>query len=157
MVDTCGFILEIVVNSAEIRDRNRAELVFNKAQGKYPRLKIIWLDAAYKSNSLKAWTEQECNWKLEVVKKPSRWGRYPIDVEPPPYPGFTVLKWRWIVERTFAWIGRWHRASKDYEVLCDTQVSLIYAVMTRLMVNRLARDGKPLREVRKVANTIINQ
>ena len=145
------------MHSAEIRDRTGAESVLNEAKGKFPRLQLIWVDAAYNSNSLKEWTLKECGWELEVVKKPSRWRIYAADVEPPPYPGFTVLKWRWIVERTFGWVGRWRRTSKDYEVLESTQVSVIYAVMTRVMTNRLARGGKPIREVRKPPNSTVNQ
>jgi transposase len=52
------------------------------------------------------WIKQKLGWTVDVVKRPSKWGRYPIDVEPPSMPAFTVLPRRWVVERTFAWIGR---------------------------------------------------
>ena len=48
------------------------------------------------------WIRTHLGWRVEVVQKPSRWGRYPIDVEPPPMPAFTVLPRRWVVERSFA-------------------------------------------------------
>jgi putative transposase len=53
-------------------------------------------------------------------------------------PGFHVLPKRWIVERTFAWWNQYHRLSKDYELLPEMSKSIIYAVMIRLMLKRLA-------------------
>ena len=61
------------------------------------------------SRLLKAWVEQELEWEMEIVKRPLKWGRYSIDVEPEPLPAFTVLRRRWMVERTFAWLGRYAR------------------------------------------------
>jgi len=88
-------------------------------------------------------------WTLEIVQRPRRWGWYPADVEPPPMPAFTVLKRRWVVERTFAWIGRWRRLSKDYEYLADSSEAMVYLAMTRLMLRRLSLNapyGLPSRQ-----------
>jgi len=82
------------------------------------------------------------SWTIEIVKRPSKWGRYLPGVEPPPMPRFTVLKRRWVVERTFAWIGRNGRMSKDYEYLTQTSESFIYAAMSRLMLKRLAKGAE---------------
>jgi transposase len=60
------------------------------------------------------------------------------DVDPTPRPAFTVLPRRWVVERTFAWLGQNRRLSKDYERLCETSETLVYAAMSRLMIQRLA-------------------
>jgi putative transposase len=57
-----------------------------------------------------------------------------------PPKGFRVLPRRWVVERTFAWLGQYRRMSKDYEKLPATSEALIYVAMTRLMVRRLARS-----------------
>ena len=76
---------------------------------------------------------------IEIVKRPSRWGRYPVNVEPPLMPRFTVLKRRWVVERTIAWIGRSRRMSKDYEFLTETSESFIYVAMSKLMLKRLTK------------------
>ena len=76
--------------------------------------------------------EREWRWQLDIVKRPSKWGRYPVDVEPPEMPVFTVLKHRWVVERTFARLGRDRRMSKYYEYLIESSEAMIYLTMIRL-------------------------
>lgn len=95
----------------------------------------------YRSDVLRAWMAESSQWKLEIVKRPSKWGHYPVDVEPPPMPRFTVLARRWVVERTFAWIGRYWRMSKDYEYLTESSEAMIYLAISRLMLRRLARKA----------------
>ncbi len=64
----------------------------------------------------------------------------PANEEPPPYPaGFIVLRRRWVIERTIAWIMRNRRMSRDYEFLAETTEALIYVAMIRLMLRRLAK------------------
>ena len=111
------------------------------AYGICERLQHIWADMAYCGQRLRAWVEQECGWTLDIVQRPSRWGWYPIDVEPPPMPAFTVLPRRWVVERTIAWIGRYRRLSKDYEYLLEHSETMVYLAMSRLMLRRLARQA----------------
>jgi putative transposase len=130
-------------------DRDGAFFVLGAAYGVSKRLKLIWADMGYRGEKLKTWIEQKLEWKMEIVKRPSKWGRYPIDVEPEPMPRFTVLRRRWVVERTFAWLGRYRRMSKDYEYLPASSEAMIQLAMTRLMLRRLAHNapyGMPSRQ-----------
>ena len=95
-------------------------------------MKLIWADAGY-SGKLIDWVKITCDWILEIVKRSN-------DVK-----GFQVLPHRWVVERTFGWLGRYRRLSKDYEGLTESSQALIYAAMIRIMIKRLA-DIEPVGE-----------
>ena len=120
-----GLILAIVVHAGNIQDRDGAKLVLSRLRGRYGRLKLIWADGGY-AGKLIEWTALFGNWVLEIVKRSD-------DVT-----GFVVLPKRWIVERTFGWIGRYRRMSKDYEMLPASSEAMILIVMINLMVHRLA-------------------
>jgi putative transposase len=125
LVDTMGLILAVVVHSAGIQDRDGAKLVFEKIKNDLPRLALVWADGGY-SGQLIEWVKRECGWILEIVKRSD-------DVK-----GFKLLPRRWVVERTFAWLGRFRRMSKDYEFNPETSESMIYLAMINLMTRRLA-------------------
>ncbi len=124
MVDTLGLIIAIVVHAGNIQDRDGAEWVLGKLAGLFPRLKLIWADGGY-AGKLIDWTAQRGGWLLEIVKRSD-------DVA-----GFRVLPKRWIVERTFAWLSRYRRHSKDYEMRTDSSEAMIRISMINLMVHRL--------------------
>jgi putative transposase len=105
------------------------------------RLRHIWADMAYRGQRLRAWVEDECGWTLEIVARPRRWGWYPVAVEPPPVPAFTVLPRRWVVARTIAGIGRYRRLSKDDEYRPESSDTMLYLAMSRLLLRRLARQA----------------
>jgi putative transposase len=117
-------ILDCVVHPADIQDRDGAKLVLEKLTG-FSRLKKIWADGAY-AGKLVDWAKELGEWVLEIVKRSD-------DAV-----GFEVLPHRWIVERTFAWLGRFRRLSKDYEALIETSEAMIRVAMIRLMIRRLA-------------------
>jgi putative transposase len=127
-VDVLGLVLAVVVHTADIQDRDGAKLVLEQAKGKYVRLALIWADGGY-AGQLIAWVKTTCNWVLEIVKRTD------------PMQGFVLLPHRWVVERTFAWLGKYRRLSKDYEALPETSEAMIYAAMSHLMLRRLAKGS----------------
>jgi putative transposase len=126
LVDTLGLLLIVVVHAANIQDRDGAKSVLEKAKGKCSRLQLIWADGGY-AGKLIEWVKATCGWVLEIVRRCD-------DVK-----GFQVIPHRWVVERTFGWLGRYRRLSKDYEGLVETSEAMIYATMVHLMVRRLSR------------------
>jgi putative transposase len=126
LVDTMGLLLMVVVHPANIQDRDGAKLLLEKAKNLFPRLQLIWADGGY-AGKLVGWVKSVCSWVLQIVKRTD-------DVK-----GFKLLPRRWVVERTFGWIGRNRRLSKDYEGRTETSEAMVYLAMTRLMVRRLAR------------------
>ncbi|MDQ1275151.1 MAG: hypothetical protein QG610_724 [Euryarchaeota archaeon] len=132
LVDKIGLLLIIAVHTANIQDRDGAKLVLEQVKGTFSRLQLIWADADY-SGKLVDWTKVVCGWALEIVKQRD-------DVK-----CFKVLPHRWIVERTFGWLGRYRRFSKDYEGLTESNQALIYAAMFHIMIRKMAKV-KPLCE-----------
>lgn len=130
LVDTMGLILMVLVHAANIQDRDGAKLVLNKVKGCFIYLRLIWADGGY-TGKLVSWVRNTHGWILEIVKRCD-------DVK-----GFQVLPRRWVVERTFAWLGFYRRLSKDYEVLTQTSEAMIYVAMVHLMVRRLALHVQP--------------
>jgi putative transposase len=129
VVDTLGMVLAAVVHSAGIQDRDGAKPVLEKLVGRFPRLKKILADGIY-NGDIAEWAKKLGGWIWELV------------VRDPDEPDeekkkFKVLKWRWIVERTFAWLGRNRRMSKDYEGSAESSESWIYLAMIHLMLRRL--------------------
>ena len=116
----------MVVHAASIQDRDGARLVFKKARGWLTRLKLIWADQGYAGQLVK-WVNRYCKpWTLEIVKRLTG------------VSGFYVLPQRWIVERTFAWIGKYRRLSKDYEHKTETSETMIRLAMIHVMIRRLS-------------------
>jgi transposase len=145
LVDTQGLVMKVKVHPANIHDKTGAKLLLAPLEGQFPRMAKVWGDSAYRG--LEEWMETRLGWELEVVKHwwtgvRGFWMPEDCDVEPPELPsGFHVLPRRWVVERTFAWLGRNRRLSKDYEYLPESEEAFVYAGMIRLLVRRLAKSG----------------
>ena len=125
-------MLEVRVHAADVQDREGAKEVLMPLQHKHWRLKKIWADASYRGE-LVEWVHNlrqgrgQRRIQLEIVAKTQD-------------SGFVVLPKRWIVERTFAWLGRSRRLSKDFEALCETVEAWILIAMIYLMTKRLANS-----------------
>jgi putative transposase len=86
----------VIVHTANIQGRDGAKLVLEQVKGKFSRLELIWVDAGY-SGKLVDWVNSVCGWMLDIVTCSD-------DVK-----GFQVLPRRWVVERTFGWLGGYRR------------------------------------------------
>jgi putative transposase len=154
LVDTEGLVLKAKVHSAKVPDQDGIKLVLESAHDRLPSLSHLWVDAGYRGRG-KEWVEKELGLSVEVGRRTPKptpekvariwaeeWSKegWQIDWQKLLLRrGFEVLPRRWVVERTFAWLSQNRRMSKDYERLCSTSESFVYAAMARLMVKRLAR------------------
>jgi len=140
LVDTQGLVMKAKVHSADLADREGAMLLLEPTTATFPRLDHLWADAGYRGAALRKWITERLGLSLEIVQRRSRWVWVRNDEEPEPIPaGFEVIRRRWVVERTFAWITRNRRMSRDYEFLAETTEALVYVCMIRLMLKRLAK------------------
>jgi putative transposase len=126
LVDTCGLLLAVIVTSAAIQDRDGAHLLLARLAGFGKKLRLVWVDGAYRGPLLD-WVAQRFRFRLQPILPPRG------------QKAFVVLARRWVVERTFAWLGLHRRLAKDYERLPVSSEAFIYIAMTRIMLRRLAR------------------
>ena len=138
LVDTTGLVLLACVHAADLHDREGARLLVETTQrGALPRMQLVWADQGY-TGAFARWLHEARGWRLEVVRHPERqlW-RYGLEEKPAHT--FRVLPRRWVVERTFAWLGQSRQLSRDYERLPTVSEAMIYSAMSRLMLRRLTR------------------
>jgi putative transposase len=126
LVDTLGLIWGLAVLPADTTDWVGAIEVIRRA-GRLPRPVRVWADSAYRA--LAGWATQRCRWVLEIVTR--RDGAV----------GFEVIPKRWVVERTFGWLGRYRRLAKDYEANPKSSETWIYVAM----IHRMSRFTLPER------------
>ena len=127
LVDTLGLLMTVVIHAASISETAGARMVLSELEFQFWRLKLIWLDGGY-MDSLFEWIKTLKRWRTIRIERVKRSDNQK---------GFAVLPKRWIVERTFGWLSKQRRLSKDYEALCDTSEAMVYAAMVRLMLARL--------------------
>ena len=113
LVDTAeGLVMGAKVHSASVFDRDGIKPLMELVEERFPRLWHLWMDAGYNGKGKgKDWAEKALGLSAKVVRPPSRRVWVPEGQEPSPRPAFTVLPRRWVVERTFSWLGQNRRMS----------------------------------------------
>lgn len=125
LVDTVGHLLKVVVHRADLQDRDGAKLLLGSIHPMLGlRLLKIWADGGYRGQLID-WCQQQINTVLEIVSPP------------PQHKGFILLSRRWVVERTFAWLGHYRRLSKDYEECVGNSEGMIYIASIHTLLKRL--------------------
>ncbi|MFF4902520.1 IS5 family transposase [Streptomyces sp. NPDC001068] len=145
LVDTRGTVLVTCVSPASVGDRDGAVVLFSRAANAFPRLQHVWADQGYRGADFHSWAREATGITVEVVQRleggfRSTWSK--AGTPPPAAPLFAVVPRRWVVERTFTWLGRCRRLSKDYEYLRVCSENAIYLTMAMLLVRRLARPAR---------------
>jgi putative transposase len=125
LVDTLGLLIAVVVTSANVQDYHGTKLVLGAVKDRCPRLKVVWADGIDEKQGLIDWVRTGCGWGLAIIKRSDK------------EKGFKLVPKRWVVERTFGWLGRYRRLSKDYEKLPETSEAMIQMAMIHIMVRRL--------------------
>lgn len=126
VTDTLGLLLSCIVHGADIQDRDGARITLDEVLERFPSLKHFFADGGYRGEKLASFVEQkQCG--LEIVKRPDE------------AKGFVVLAKRWVVERTFAWLGRCRRLAKDWEASIASSEAWTYIASIRMISRRLAR------------------
>lgn len=124
VVDSQGLLIGLLVSEANAPERLCAVAIFQEATEELSKVIVLWVDSGYSGENFALAVEQVCGAKVEVIERNSK--------------EFQVLPKRWIVERTFGWLNRFRRLSKDYELYSEHSEAMIYGSMIRLMTRRLA-------------------
>jgi putative transposase len=123
LVDTMGLLLMVLVLPASVQDREGARLLLDKALRVYQAIQRIWADGGY-AGALVQWTQRAWGCLLDIVKRSDTAAK------------FIVLPRRWVVERTFGWLGRYRRLNRSYERRTEVAEAMVYLAMSRLMLSR---------------------
>jgi transposase len=126
-VDTLGLMLGVCVTPASVQDRDQIAPLLKEVRRLFPFLERAITDSAYQGAATAAAVRKAARVPLEVVKRSDT------------AKGFVVLPKRWIVERTFGWLGRCRRLAKDFENLTRSHLAFVQLAMIRLMMRRIAR------------------
>ncbi|GEO80497.1 IS5 family transposase [Pararhodospirillum oryzae] len=132
VTDTNGLLVGVVVHGTDIQDRDSAPLVLASIRTAFPWLRHVFADGGYAGDKLKTSLAAIGEWTVEIIKRSDT------------AQGFVVLPKRWVVERTFAWLGRNRRLAKDFEKRADTAMAWIFAASIKLITRRQERKGKAI-------------
>lgn len=128
VVDTSGLLVGVVVHAADIQDRDGAPVVLKSILKRWPWLRHVFADGGYAGPKLRGALRKVGKFTLEIVKRTDK------------AKGFEVLPRRWVVERTFAWLGRCRRLAKDFERSIESAQAWVFIANIRMLTRRLARD-----------------
>ena len=126
VTDTIGLMLFVIVHAADIQDRDGAVDLVKAIRYRFPWLRHLFADSAYGGEKLEIALMGQGHWTIEVIKRPDT------------AEGFVVLPRRWVVERTFAWLGRCRRLAKDWEKSIESSAAWANIASIRVMTRRLA-------------------
>ena len=127
LVDTLGLMLVLIVHGADIQDRDGAPDVLKFARFRFPWLRHVFADGGYAGQKLRDAMNSQGDWSIDIIRRSNT------------AQGFEVLPRRWVVERTFAWLGRCRRLAKDWEKSIESSTAWAYIASIRMMTRRLAR------------------
>lgn len=127
-MDTQGLLLAVVITAANLPDTQAVEALLTPAKTRSARLTTVWVDGGY-AGPLKAHILNRLGIRIHVSSRSQFARRGQVSLH------------RWVVERTFAWLGRYRRLSKDYEFLPESSRAMIFAAMSCLMLKRLAHSS----------------
>ena len=127
LTDTSGFLISILVHTADIQDRDGAVDVLKRICQRFPWLRHIFADGGYAGDKLRTALAKAGNWVIEIIKRSDQ------------AKGFEVLPRRWVVERTFAWLGRCRRLAKDWEATIASSTAWAMIASIRMLIRRTAR------------------
>jgi len=126
VTDTCGFLIFILVHAADIQDRDGAVDVLAAIRHRFPWLRHIFADGGYAGDKLRDALAGMGKWTIEIIKRSDT------------AKGFEVLPRRWVVERTFAWLGRCRRLAKDWETSIESSTAWTLIASIRMLTRRTA-------------------
>lgn len=127
VVDTLGLMVGLVVHGAGVQDRDGAPAVLASIRRSWPWLRHVFADGGYAGEKLRAALARIGSWKIEIVRRSDK------------ADGFEVLPRRWVVERTFAWLGRCRRLAKDWERSIASAEAWAAIAHVRMLTRRIAR------------------
>jgi putative transposase len=127
VVDSMGLLLAVAVTAANVDDARAAPRLLGTVQAHdLPNLGVLYADSKYHNHAFEGWLAENTDYELRVVSRPQGETR------------FVLLPKRWVVERTFAWLGRYRRNSKDYETLTRSSEAMVEISCLHLALKRLA-------------------
>lgn len=127
VTDTEGHLLGVLVHPANVQDVHGAVPLLREMRRRFPDLHHIFADRVYRGDQLRKAVADCGPWTIEIVQRP------------PGVKGFQLLPRRWVVERTFAWLGRCRRLAKDFERKTDTEQAWVYIAAAQLTLRKLVR------------------